>query len=226
MNRTLLALIVINFFTLTSKSQDMEPPNVIKTNPFAMLWTVIPFTGELRIVYEKAIIQDHQVKFKGVTRKHAIMVAASYLGASPLFNLDNIYSLTGSKISTNGFRGQFAYKFYITHKEVSAPRGFYIAPHISYAYAKFQAKDNIIDYLSVSKANGNLLFGYQVIGKKVFAYDIFTGIGYKVTNTKLGLGESLSNFNLFGFNNNSINSGMKFSFGMNIGVAFGKDVVK
>ena len=143
----------------------------IKTNPMAALGgpifiVFIPITGEYKVLFEARTFE-----------KQSLEVGASYLGPSLLLNLDEIADST-SNIKTSGFRIQAAYKIFLT--QTSAPNGFFVGPHISYATATIKNKDNPADYIDATKINFNIIFGYQLITSGGFTLNIYTGLGYKL----------------------------------------------
>jgi hypothetical protein len=149
----------------------------IKTNPLTVLggplyalW-IIPLTNEYKVNFEAQ-----------TTAKQSIQLGLGYLGTSPLIktfqNMRDVASDT--TISSGGFHGQLWYKFFLTGDD--APSGFYVGPHISYAWAKMKSNVNASDYITASKLNIHVAMGYQLITKGGFALDIFTGLGVKSKN--------------------------------------------
>lgn len=205
----LVAALAVQGQTARSNARRIEEPlpkNVIKTNLLPMLAGQIPLTNEYRLVYEHKILPGQ-----------AIQLTGAYIGKSPFVRLieRNFDDAEGNNIHmrVGGFRTQLTYKFYLTGK---APKGFYLAPSASYAYAKFSNRNNSYDYVNARYANLSGLAGYQFLIANHFAIDIFTGIGIK--------------YNRYGFNipvNESDFSfdrlrwvGPKFTFGFNMGYAF------
>jgi len=145
----------------------------VKTNPLSALggpfWMIIvPLTGEYKVLFETV-----------VSEKSSIQVGAGYLGTSVLLNLDDLSGEEGeiSGIKTSGFRVQGMYKFFIS-RDLSAPEGFYLGPHLSYAMAELKNKDNADENMKGKKLNINGVFGYQLITSGGFTLDIFTGMGF------------------------------------------------
>ncbi len=179
-NVSLLALVLIMLFsTSPSFGQDAAPEKdykfTLKTNPLSALggpfWVVVvPVTGEYKVLFEAAVSEKSSVQF-----------GAGYLGPSILLNLDDLTSDEGdgeiSGLKTSGFRVQGMYKFYIS-RDLKAPEGFYVGPHVSYAAAKIASKDNADDNIQATKLNINAVFGYQLITSGGFTLDIFTGMGF------------------------------------------------
>lgn len=170
------ALLIMLFALLGSystKAQDEKDFRfTIKTNPLAALGgpfyvVFVPITGEYKLAFEARTFQ-----------KQSVEVGAGYLGPSILLNLNELSendSVGGIKV--NGFRAQLAYKFFLTKE--SAPEGFYVGPHFSYARATIKDKDNPDDSFEASKLNINVIFGYQLITSGGFALNIYTGLGVK-----------------------------------------------
>jgi len=147
----------------------------IKTNPLSALggpfWVVIiPLTGEYKVLFEAK-----------VSNKSSIQIGAGYLGPSVLLNLDDITSNENeggvSGVKTSGFRVQGMYKIFLS-RDLSAPEGFYVGPHASFAKAEIKSKENDIDNIKASKLNLNGVFGYQLITSGGFTLDIYTGLGF------------------------------------------------
>lgn len=185
------------------------PGMVIKTNPLAALggpfWvTIVPLTGEYKVLFEKR-----------TNEKQSVMVGASFLGPSLILNLDEITSEGEdiSGINTAGFRAQIWYKFYLGN--TSAPEGFYLGPHVSYAAASLVNKDNTSDKLKMSKLNINAVIGYQLIAGNGFALDIYTGLGGRnIGFTAEGDSEEVLDFEM----DNKFSASV--TFGINFGYAF------
>lgn len=169
-----LALVLTASPVLAQGSADEREYNyVIKTNPLAALggpfWAlIIPVTGEYKVLFEAA-----------VAPKASILLGASYVGPSILLNLDELTSDDEeiSGIKTSGFRVQGMFKYFLS-RDLSAPEGFYLGPHVSFATATIKNKDNPENYIKAQKININGVIGYQLITSGGFALDIFTGVGY------------------------------------------------
>jgi hypothetical protein len=145
----------------------------IKTNPLSALggpfWlVVVPLTGEYKVLFEAK-----------VSEKTSMQIGAGYIGPSVLLNLDDLTNQEGevSGIRTIGFRVQGMYKFFIS-RDLSAPEGFYLGPHVSYATAQLKNKADESKYIKGTKLNINAVFGYQLITSGGFTLDIFTGMGF------------------------------------------------
>jgi hypothetical protein len=145
----------------------------IKTNPLSALggpfWlVVVPLTGEYKALFEAK-----------VSEKSSLQIGAGYIGPSVLLNLDDLSSDGGeiTGIKTSGFRVQGMFKFFIS-RDLSAPEGFYMGPHVSYATAQLKNKANSVESMKGTKFNVNAVFGYQLITSGGFALDIFTGMGF------------------------------------------------
>jgi len=170
----IIVFILLIFVGQSARAQeDKEYRFTIKTNPLAALGgplyvLFIPITGEYKILFESR-----------TTRNQSIEMGTSYLGPSALLNLDQLLDKDSiSSVKTSGFRFQLTYKFFLTKE--SAPEGFYVGPHVSYATAKIRDQDNPDDYFGASKLNMDVLFGYQLISPGGFTLNIYTGLGYKL----------------------------------------------
>ena len=154
-------------------SEEKEYNFTIKTNPLAALggpfWVIVlPVTGEYKVLFEAALAE-----------KASVQIGASYIGPSLLLNLDELTSgdeeITGVK--TSGFRVQGMFKYFLS-RDLSAPEGFYLGPHVSYATATIKSKDNELDNIKAQKINLNAAIGYQLITAGGFALDIYSGMGF------------------------------------------------
>ncbi len=165
--------VVPSAVTAQEKGSSNDFRFTLKTNPLSALggpfWVVIvPLTGEYKALFEAK-----------VSEKSSVQIGAGYVGPSVLLNLDEFTSEESAinKITTNGFRVQGLYKFFIS-RDLSAPEGFYIGPHLSYASVDIKNKDDESDSLKGTKFNANGVLGYQLITSGGFTLDIFTGIGF------------------------------------------------
>jgi hypothetical protein len=146
----------------------------VKTNPLSALggpfWILfVPITGEYKILGEAAI-----------AKKVSLQVGASYVGPSVLVNLNKLRTDTATGfqgINVSGFKVSGMLKYFLS-RDLNAPQGFYIGPHISYASAKIKSKEISTDYVNGTKLNINAVVGYQLITSGGFCLDIFTGMGF------------------------------------------------
>jgi hypothetical protein len=181
----------------------------VKTNPLAALggpmwFIIVPITGEYRVLFEAKTME-----------KQSVQIGASYLGPSLLINLDKISASDSSEISginTSGFRGQLTYKFFLT-RDLSAPEGFYVGPHFSYATANIVNKDNKDDKVKATKININGILGYQLITSGGFTLDVYSGLGFRIKKWETSLSDTEFDFGT------SKNTPM-VTFGLNFGYAF------
>lgn len=216
MKKTLLILITIvailvNASPVSAQGGESEKDFrfTIKTNPLSALggpfWLlVVPLTGEYKVLFEAA-----------VSEKSSIQFGAGYLGPSVFLNLDDLTSSEGdgdevSGIKTSGFRVQGMYKFFLS-RNLKAPNGFYVGPHVSYANAQLVSKDNSNDYIKATKININGVFGYQLITAGGFTLDIYTGLGFVSRNWDTS--EEGTNWTDDLTNKSSVNVPFGFSFG-------------
>jgi len=147
----------------------------IKTNPLSALggpfWLIVlPLTGEYKALFETA-----------VSEKSSVQLGVGFIGPSVLVNLDDLTSEEEdaeiSGIKTSGFRFQGWYKYFLS-RDLSAPEGFYIGPHVSYASANIKNKSDETQKIAATKLNINGVIGYQMITSGGFTLDIFTGMGF------------------------------------------------
>jgi len=187
-------------------SSEKDPRFVIKTNPLAalggplfVLW-IVPITSEYKVYFEAR-----------TTEKQSIQVGLGYLGSSPI--VASIGDLGGdTTVHSSGFRGQLWYKFFLTQDK--APGGFYLGPHVSYAFAKMKNSVDPDIYFGATKLNIECVFGYQVITKGGFALDIFTGLGLKnktFDTSHMGTNETFGDWKLN--NKFTVSVPLNFSFG-------------
>jgi len=158
---------------------NLEPRNVIKTNPMAMIIGPIVFSSEYRIAIENV-----------TSRNQSVQIGISYLGQNSIlksqYEGDTLYTQYGISLILRGYRAQLSYRFYIND---DAPNGLYFAPHLSYSSAKvFQKQNNYIykdEYFKFTYVNFAGMVGYQILANKTIALDMFFGMGYKSNNFDL-----------------------------------------
>jgi len=211
LRKLLIFICLISFLVSNTFAQEeKEFKYTIKTNPLSALggpiWLIIvPITGEYKVLFEAATNQ-----------KQSLQIGASYLGPSLLINLDKLTASDSSEISginTNGFRGQVMYKFFLS-RDLSAPEGFYVGPHFSYAFATLVNKDNVDDKVKAIKMNINGILGYQLITQGGFTFDMYTGFGFKMKKWEYK-NEDFTSFDLGASKN-----GLSVTFGLSFGYAF------
>jgi hypothetical protein len=210
LSRILLTIISSLLLATPAISQEAKEFRMtLKTNPLSALggpfwFLVVPITGEYKVLFE--------IK---TTEKTSFQVGASYIGPSLLLNLDELTN-DGEEVSgikTSGFKGQGMFKYFLS-SDLSAPEGFYIGPHASFATAKIKSVDDAADFVTGTKININGVIGYQMITSGGFTLDIFTGLGFVSRNYKAS-GEGGDIFDLGG-NKSSVN----VPFGLSFGLAF------
>ena len=174
----LLVIVLALLFTGSSlKAQESavikDYKFTVKTNPLSALggpfWViVIPVTGEYKASFEYAF-----------SNKMSFQFGAAYIGPSVLLNLDKLAADETSDvpgIKTSGFKVSGMLKYFLS-RDLSAPKGFYLGPHISYASAQLVSKEVATDKIGAKKLNINACIGYQLITTGGFTLDIFTGMG-------------------------------------------------
>jgi len=177
--RSISILVLALFFSMNpalsqQASTSKEFKFTIKTNPLSALggpfWLiVVPLTGEYKAMFETA-----------VSEKSSVQVGVGYIGPSVLINLDDLTSEEGGEISglkTSGFRFQGWYKYYLS-RDLSAPEGFYVGPHVSFASANIENQSDEMQTIAATKLNINGIIGYQMITSGGFTLDIFSGLGF------------------------------------------------
>lgn len=157
--------------TYYNYKKDFPVNFILKTNPFTPIWGQIPYTSEFRIAYEKI-----------TSKKQSLQLAISYLGKSTMLSnlerTDSSFIKSNIKLIVRGVRFQLSYKFYLLK---NAPQGLYVAPHFSYATAKFidSKYKNTDRFVQANYMNYNILVGYQFVINSSLSIDPFFGVGYK-----------------------------------------------
>jgi hypothetical protein len=148
-------------------------PVVIKTSPTAFLaGGVFPFTSEYRLMLEMT-----------GSRKQSDELGISYLGKNVF--LDPILRASGYGdvvFKVNGYRLQYAHKFYLVSRRGYAPYGFFVGPLISYANAKVSIGLNRYYknvYYEFNHLNANIMIGVQTGKYTKLATEIYFGLGYR-----------------------------------------------
>ena len=145
-------------------------PFVLKTSPTAFLFGgVFPYTSEFRIMTEIT---------SGRTQSEQVSI--SYL--LPNIFLATMTALSNDRLKVNGWRLQFAHKFYFIRKKKFAPYGFYTAPLISYANAHVSLGNFMIyrrEYLDFRHFNINAILGVQIGKFYRLTMDSYFGLGYR-----------------------------------------------
>jgi len=157
----------VNDSILDRINAPQRPNFIFKTSPFPILWGTIPLTSEYRWICEFT-----------TAAKQSSQISVSYLGKNLLVSaLDSAKTI--DKLQIRGLRFQGWYKFYYTKKKYS-PKGSYLAPHISWAFARIAPEKymKVDRYLLVRHLNIDLQVGYQFFAGR-FAVDVFMSYGYK-----------------------------------------------
>ena len=183
---------------------------VVKIDPTLWLVGPIPGAGDYRVSVELAM-----------GAKSSIQIGVSYLTKSISTLLLDAAAAVNSSYTINGFRFQFAYKFYPFWKYRTAPEGFFVGPHLSYAKAYFHDPQSSPKYntFSATYSNVALLWGYQFIANETFVIEIFQGLGYRdnrIRNEYTGEEEKI-NYNP---DYTPIPGDLKIYFGANVGFNF------
>jgi len=172
---TLAMFLVVNPVFSQPEPAEKDFKFTIKTNPLSALggpfWLIVlPLTGEYKALFETA-----------VSEKSSVQLGVGFIGPSVLVNLDDLTSdeedAEISAIKTSGFRFQGWYKYFLS-RDLSAPEGFYVGPHVSFASANIRNKSDETQKIGATKLNINGVFGYQLITSGGFTLDIFTGLGF------------------------------------------------
>lgn len=148
-------------------------PMIIKTSPTAFLCGgIFPLTAEYRFM----------VEITG-NRKQSDQFGISYLGKNIGVKIwEKAANQRNVLLKINGYRIQYAHKFYLVTKRGYAPYGFYFAPTVSYANAKVSVGlnrhyNNV--YYNFQHLDLNVIIGVQTGKRRKRATDIYFGLGYK-----------------------------------------------
>jgi len=192
-----------------SEEYPLKYAGVLKTNPLSMLWGSIPVTAEYMVLYEFV-----------TSPQQASQVGLSYISKSPILKLfeDTVPDL--KLLTANGVRLQISHRFYLVKSRGFAPRGFYLAPHLSYATVRISTKHyrSRDVYIGVTQFNSNLLIGWQWIYDNNYTFDAFVGWGYKDNFAVEHDAQRTISLNTDDFGA-WYTGPLKFSFGFHIGIA-------
>ncbi|MCH8331158.1 MAG: hypothetical protein IH946_07230 [Bacteroidetes bacterium] len=200
----------------TAYLTDKDPPlHVFKSNPLAMIWSQIPLTGELRLLYETV----HSPKRTSV-------FGLSYIYLSPLLrdSYDSLLQNLPFEPKINGFRIQGAVKHYILGTWL-APYGFYMGLHSSFNTVKIYIPKNSPYrslynnyYAKITFINASVIGGLQIILFKTIALDVYGGLGYRYNFVQEF---EYPNIKSRKFDTETgVPQWLKISFSTNIGIAF------
>jgi hypothetical protein len=195
------------------KSKIFVPPLVIKTSPTAFLFGgVFPFTAEYLLMAEVTSGKRQSEQF-----------GISYLGKNIFLkalensiNLKNYYVVQGWKL-------QYAHKFFWIGRRHYAPYGFYFAPMISYANARVSLglqRHYSQAYFDFRHLNINGIIGVQAGKINRLTIDIYGGLGYKTNKVFYHSGD----YQYFQYDTKDFgefyNSHLNLLFGINLGYSF------
>lgn len=175
----LILLIGLGSSNLTAQDFDTdydihpEYSLTLKISPQHFLWGGLPLTGEYGLHLERRI-----------TARTAIEGSLAYLGKGLLLlsaEAEETYSGNTPVLGITGFRAQGSYRFYINTREKNT--GLFIAPHLSFASAKYYEK-----YSSASSPDDGFVQGMHtdysgimgmrwVMGR--LSLETFAGAGYR-----------------------------------------------
>ncbi|HET6227117.1 MAG TPA: hypothetical protein VFF27_12610 [Bacteroidia bacterium] len=145
-------------------------PLVLKISPTAFLFGgFFPYTSEYRFSVEitSARTQSEQLSVS-LLDKNVLLAAAA--------------TVTKTNYKADGWRVQYAHKFYIVRKKRFAPYGLYAGALISYANAEISMNASAYyrnEYLQFRNFNINGIVGIQVGKYHRLTLDVYTGLGYK-----------------------------------------------
>ncbi|MCW3072035.1 MAG: hypothetical protein JWO44_1925 [Bacteroidetes bacterium] len=198
------------------KQKMFVPPIVIKTSPTAVLYGAIfpPFTAEYRLMMEISS-----------GKRQSEQLGISYLGVNLLLNaIEKAAGVTTDDIyKVEGWRIQYAHKFYWIGRRHYAPFGFYVAPMFSYSNARvaiglkryYQGA-----YFDFRHFNINGIIGVQAGKINRVTFDIYGGLGYKSNKVYY----HFTSYKILPYDTKDFgplyNSHLNGVFGINIGYAF------
>lgn len=195
------------------KKQYYLQPLLLKSNPLAVFWGPIPFTGEYRLLTEITTGRTRSVQF-----------GISYLGKSLAWKIaeTSLKVPPSDQFKVNGWRVQVAYRLYLISRRRYAPFGFYVSPMVSYsnAHIALGLKSYYRNaYFDFRHFNSNIVIGVQMGRNTDITMDIFAGAGYKKNTVYFHINDSrvvpydTKDFGEF------YNSSLKLIFGINFGFA-------
>lgn len=189
-------------------------PVVIKTSPTAFLaGGVFPLTSEYRLCMEIASsrTQSEQIAISLIQKNVVFFIAEKVEKTS-----------TNRMLKVNGFRLQYAHKFYLVNRNHYAPYGFYIAPLISYTNAQVSLGLNRYFsqiYWDFNHYNFDFTMGFQVGKKNRLTFEMYWGAGYKKNTVYYHSGTfKITPYDTEDFGE-YYNSNIHLLFGINIGIS-------
>jgi len=202
-NIQLLVLLILLLGFAKTASAQVSSKNVIKANLLS------PIIGSYNFFYERVTSKKLSVQLGvGFTNTQ---IQASSIGT------------TTSTTTLTGFRINPELRFYPSDHN-QAPKGFYIAPYISYQNLTLTLTNNISGINAEGRASlntfgGGLILGRQWLIAKVVALDLFMGYGRNAGTLRLDASASANGFTASDFSTSSFN-GVGVRFGLSLGVAF------
>ncbi len=148
-----------------------EHPFIVKLSPQHFLLGGLPLTGEYGIFTERRI-----------GRKMALEAGLAYMNKGLLVisaEMDTTSSSNTDDLGISGFRIQGEYKFYLNRKDRNS--GFFIAPHFSFATAKYFEKNSGKRkdiYLKGRHIDFSILAGFRFAFGR-FSLEPYVGGGYR-----------------------------------------------
>src|SRR4051812_20030573 len=159
----------LRLHSITTKKGYYQPL-VLKICPTAILFGgIFPFTSEYRLTVEitSGRTQSEQLSIS-LLDKNILLAAAS--------------NVTQDNFKANGWRLQYAHKFYIIRKKKFAPYGLYVGALVSYTRAEISldvAAYYRNEYLLFNNYNVNGIVGIQIGKYHRITLDAYAGLGYK-----------------------------------------------
>jgi len=195
------------------KSKIFVPPLVLKSSPTSFLaGAVFPYTSEYLFMMEVTSGKRQSEQF-----------GISYLGKNWFLRAyENSIQMKNTFI-VNGWKVQYAHKFFWIGRRHYAPFGFYFAPMISYSNARISLglkRYYEHAYFDFRHFNINGIIGVQAGKINRVTLDIYGGFGYKTNKVFYHSGDfTFSPYDTKDFGE-VYNSHFNALFGINVGYAF------
>jgi hypothetical protein len=195
------------------KSKIFVPPLVLKSSPTSFLGgAVFPYTSEYLFMAEISSGKRQSEQF-----------GISYLGKNWLLKAyENSLNMRNTFL-VNGWKVQYAHKFFWIGRRHYAPFGFYFAPMISYSNARIALglkRYYEHAYFDFRHFNINGIIGVQAGKINRVTLDIYGGFGYKTNRVFYHSGDfKFSPYDTKDFGE-FYNSHFNVLFGINVGYAF------
>ncbi|MCE3278541.1 MAG: hypothetical protein K0S44_732 [Bacteroidetes bacterium] len=197
------------------KERIFNSPMVLKTSPTAFLLGAMfpPFTAEYRLMMEISS-----------GKRQSEQLGISYLGKNIFVNaIEKAANIPAEyHYKVEGWRIQYAHKFYLVGRRGYAPFGFFVGPSVSYANARIAiGRKRYYEevYFDFRHFNVNAIIGVQVGKANSLTFEVYGGIGYK--SNKVYYHSSSANITPYDTEDFGLiyQTNLNLLFGINIGYA-------